>query len=61
MTALRLEARLAIDPPANDGFEVSYVPDDGAEHRVPLAQACAVPLEQGIPVRRFRSRKDSGI
>ena len=38
-------------------FEGSYVPGDGAEHRVPLAQAWAVPLEQGIPVRRFRSRK----
>jgi hypothetical protein len=41
------------DPPADDGFEVRYVPDDGAEHRVPLAQAWAVPLEQGIPVRQF--------
>src|SRR6476660_1176971 len=38
-------------------LEVSYVPDDGAEHRVPLAQARAVPLEQGLPVRRFTSRK----
>ena len=33
------------------------MPDDGAEHRVPLAQAWAVPLEQGLPVRRFTSRK----
>ena len=31
--------------------------NDGAEHRVPLAQAWAVPLEQGLPVRRFTSRK----
>jgi hypothetical protein len=38
-------------------LEVSYVPDDGAEHRVPLVQAWAVPLEQGLPVRRFTSRK----
>jgi hypothetical protein len=53
MTALVLEARRPRDPPADDGFEVSYVPDGGAEHRVPLAQAWAVPLEQGIPVRRF--------
>jgi hypothetical protein len=43
--------------PADDGFEVSYVPDDSAAHRVRLAQAWAVPLEQGIPVRRFASRK----
>ena len=33
------------EPPAVDGFEVSYVFDDGAERRVPLAQAWAVPLE----------------
>ena len=34
------------------------MPDDGAEHRVPITQAAwAVPLEQGIPVRRFTSRK----
>ena len=57
MTVLHREARRPLDPPAGDGFEVSYVPDDGAEHGVPLAQAWAVPLEQGIPVRRFRSRK----
>ena len=60
MAALVLEARRPRDPSADDGFEVSYVPDDGAEHRVSLAQAWAVPLEQGIPVRRFRSRKGQG-
>ena len=53
MAALVLEARRPRDPPADDGFEVSYVPDDGAEHRVSLAQAWAVPLEQGIPVHQF--------
>ena len=57
MTALLREARGPHDRLADDGFEVSYVPDGGAEHRVPLAQACAVPLEQGLPVRRFTSRK----
>src|SRR4051794_36949570 len=57
MTGLIVEARRPTDPSADDGFEVSYVPGDGAEHRVPLAQAWAVPLEQGVPVRRFRSRK----
>ena len=31
--------------------------DDGAEHRVPFAQSWAVPLEQGLPVRRFTCRK----
>jgi hypothetical protein len=57
MTGLIVEARRPNNPSADDGFEVSYVPGDGAEHRVPLAQAWAVPLEQGVPVRRFRSRK----
>jgi hypothetical protein len=57
MTVLLVEARRPIDPSPDDGFEISYVPGDGAEHRVPLAQAWAVPLEQGVPVRRFRSRK----
>jgi hypothetical protein len=57
MTALLVGARRPIDPSADDGFEVSYVAGDGAEHRVPLAQAWAAPLEQGMPVRRFRSRK----
>ena len=58
MTALHREARRPPDPPAGDGFEVSYVPDDGAEHRVPITQAAlAVPLEHGSPVRRFTSRK----
>jgi hypothetical protein len=36
MTALQPSG--PIDPPANDGFEVSYVPDDGAEHRVRLVR-----------------------
>jgi len=33
MTALLVEARRPIDRPADDGFEVSYVAGDGAEHR----------------------------
>ena len=58
MAALHLGPRGPIGPLANGGFEVSYVPDDGAEHRVPITQAArAVPLEQGMPVRRFISRK----
>jgi hypothetical protein len=57
MTSLLVEMRRPIDPPADDGFEVSYVSGDGAEHRVPLAQAWAAPLKQGRPVRRFTSRK----
>jgi len=38
MTSFRLNARRPIDPPADDGFEVSYVRDDGAVHRMPLAR-----------------------
>ena len=58
MTALHLGPRGPIGPLANGGFEVSYVLDDGAEHRVPITQAAwAVPLEHGSPVRRFTSRK----
>jgi len=57
MTSFRLNARRPIDPPADDGFEVSYVPDDGAVHRMPLARAWEMPLERSLPVRRFTSRK----
>ena len=57
MTSFRLNARRPIDPPADDGFEVSYVLDDGAVHRVPLARAWEMPLERSLPVRRFTSRK----
>ena len=38
-------------------LEVSYVPDDGAVHRMPLARAWEMPLERSLPVRRFTSRK----
>ena len=31
-----------------------WVPDDSAEHRVPLAQAWAVPLEQAFPLAGSR-------
>src|SRR6478735_6769018 len=56
MTSFRLNARRPIDPPADDGFEVTYVPDDGAV-RMPLARAWEMPLERSLPVRRFTSRK----
>ena len=54
MTSFRLNARRPIDPPADDGFEVSYVRDDGAVHRMPLARAWEMPLERSLPVRRLR-------
>ena len=43
MTALHLGPRGPIGPLANGGFEVSYVPDDGAERRVPLAHLWPAP------------------
>ena len=57
MTVLHREARPPLDPPAGYWFEVSYVPDDGAVHRMPLARAWEMPLERSLPVRRFTSRK----
>jgi hypothetical protein len=44
------QARRPLDPRANDGFEVSYVRDDGAEKRVRLARAWAVPFERVVSV-----------
>lgn len=38
-------------------FEDGYVSEDGAEHRRRSPAVWAVPLELGMPVRRFTSRK----
>src|SRR5690606_2909524 len=43
-------------PPA-EGFEVVYVADSGAEHRVSLQQARSVRFEEMLPVRRIPSYK----
>lgn len=40
-----------------DGFEVGYVTEDGAEHRVELTNAWSAPFEEFRPVRRFPSYK----
>ena len=65
MTAMLLEARRParrpIDGPADDGFDVSHVPDYSTEHRVPLAQAWAVQLEQAFPLAGSRPGRDSAI
>src|SRR5262245_10610154 len=39
------------------GFEIGYVAEDGRQHRVPLADAWAVPFEAMAPARRFNARK----
>ncbi|CCG02445.1 TnsA-like heteromeric transposase endonuclease subunit [Blastococcus saxobsidens] len=47
----------AADSLRADGFQVGYLTEDGAELRVPLAEAWTVAFEHGTPVRRFVSRK----
>ena len=61
MTGLIVEARKPTDPSADDGFEVSYVPGDGAEHRVPLAQAWAVRFERAFLFAGSGPTRGSGI
>jgi len=41
MATLLLDSRPPFEPPIEDGFEVGFVTDDGAAHRVPLGQAWA--------------------
>lgn len=43
--------------PAGVSFEIGYLSEDGAEHRVALEDAWLVPFERGRPVRRFTARK----
>jgi hypothetical protein len=57
VTALLAEAARPADPSTFAGVEVSFVSEDGSEHRVPLSEAWAVAFEIGLPVRRFASRK----
>jgi len=40
-----------------EGFRVRFVAPDGGQHRVPLADAWAVPFEVMAPARRYRARK----
>ena len=57
MTVLHREARRPPDPPAGDGFEVSYVLDDGAEHPGAARSGMGGSARAGLPVRRFTSRQ----
>lgn len=56
MTGLRMVIGEGADPPA-DGFEVGYLTSDGAQVRVPLADAWALRLESAPPARSFTSYK----
>jgi hypothetical protein len=40
-----------------DGFALAYVTADGVETRRELAKVWAAPVEDGLPVRRFRPYK----
>ena len=40
-----------------DAFEIGYTAHDGAQHRVPLAEAAVVRFADTQPTRRIRSRK----
>jgi hypothetical protein len=57
VTLLIAETDRPADRLAAAGFEVGYVSEDGTPHRLPLSEVWAVPLEHGLPVRRFASRK----
>src|SRR6478735_6037351 len=63
MTVLHREARRPRELRPGDGFEVSYVPDDGAERRVPLAHLWPAPRRLstgcgGSEIRKRRTRRD---
>jgi hypothetical protein len=40
-----------------EGFEVGFIGGDGAERRVPLAEAARLPLEDALPARQIVSRR----
>jgi hypothetical protein len=56
MAAVLTESPVGVAPSATGRFEVSYVTEDGAEHRVRLDEAWLVPLERALTVRRFAGR-----
>jgi hypothetical protein len=54
VTGSRAPSGGSADLPADGGFEVGYVTDDGGEHRTPLVDAWSVRFEAAAPARRFR-------
>jgi hypothetical protein len=56
VTALQLESATRAEEVAGE-FEVGYLGEDGLERRLPLGEAWATRFEDGLPVRRFASRK----
>lgn len=57
MAAVLAESPVGVASSATGRFEVGYVTEDGAEHRVRLDEAWLVPLERALPVRGFGARK----
>jgi hypothetical protein len=58
MAAVLAESPVGVAWSATGRFEVGYVAEDGAEHRVRLDEAWLVPLERALPVRRFGAREE---
>jgi hypothetical protein len=56
VTALQLESATRAEEMAGE-FEVGYLGEDGLERRLPLGESWATRFEDGLPVRRFASRK----
>lgn len=56
VTALQIESAIRAEDAAGE-FEVDYLGEDGVERRLPLREAWATRFEDGLPVRRFTSRK----
>jgi hypothetical protein len=56
VTVLHLGSATRAEDAAGE-FEVGYLGEDGLERRLPLGEAWATRFEDGLPVRRFISRK----
>jgi hypothetical protein len=56
VTVTQLDVTLGQVPGDREAFEISFISDDGVEHRTGLAEAWAAPFEAGLPVRRFLNR-----
>jgi hypothetical protein len=50
MAAVLAESPAGVASSATGRFEVGYITEDGAEHRVRLDEAWLVPLERALPV-----------
>ena len=58
-TLLALPGKAPALPPG--AFEIGYTAHDGAQHRVPLAEAAVVRFADTQPTRRIRTRTRKGL